>query len=147
MIFAFLNMAIHSRSIFLFFWYQNTLFVVVQLLSLAQPLQLHGLQHARLPCPLLCLIVCSNSCPLSWWCHPTIPSSVMSYIPEEKRYCFNLLSFPPPNTLPPSLLHSREREWGVFGGSSNILSQEFLVLSLSSFSQVWLCATQWTAAC
>ena len=109
-------------------------------------LQSHGLQHARLPCPSLCLIVCSNACPLSWWCHPTISSSVMSYIPEEKRYCFNLLSFPPPNTLPPSLLHSREREWGVFGGSSNILSQEFLVLSLSSFSRVRLCATQWTAA-
>ena len=29
----------------------------------------HGLQHTRLPCPLLSLRVCSNSCPLSQWCH------------------------------------------------------------------------------
>ena len=26
----------------------------------------HGLQHTRLPCPLLCPGVCSNSCSLSW---------------------------------------------------------------------------------
>ena len=30
------------------------------------------------PCPSLCPRVCSNSCPLSPWCHPTIPSSVIS---------------------------------------------------------------------
>ena len=34
----------------------------------------HGLQHARLPCPSLSLRVCSNSHPLSQWCHPTISS-------------------------------------------------------------------------
>ena len=28
----------------------------------------HGLQHARLPCPSLSCVVCSNSCPLSGWC-------------------------------------------------------------------------------
>ena len=32
----------------------------------------HWLQHARLPCPSLSTWVCSNSCPLSQWCHPTI---------------------------------------------------------------------------
>ena len=31
----------------------------------------HGLQHTRLPCPSLSPGVCSNSCPLSQWCHPT----------------------------------------------------------------------------
>ena len=36
----------------------------------------HELQHTRLPCPSLSLWVCSNSWPLSWWCHPTISSSV-----------------------------------------------------------------------
>ena len=36
----------------------------------------HELQHARLPCLSLCLRVCSSSCPLSQWCHPTISSSV-----------------------------------------------------------------------
>ena len=36
----------------------------------------YGLQHARLPCPSLSPWVCLNSCPLSWWCHPTISSSI-----------------------------------------------------------------------
>ena len=34
----------------------------------------HGPQHARLPCPSLSPRVCSNSCPLSQWRHPTISS-------------------------------------------------------------------------
>ena len=38
-------------------------------------LQPHGLQHSRLPCPSLSPRVCSHSCPLSRWCHPTISSS------------------------------------------------------------------------
>ena len=38
-----------------------------------------GLQHSRLPCPSLSSRVCSYSCPLSWWCHPTISSSVVSF--------------------------------------------------------------------
>ena len=36
----------------------------------------YGLQHIRFPCPSLSPTVCSNSCPSSWWCHPTISSSV-----------------------------------------------------------------------
>ena len=39
----------------------------------------HGLQQARLPCPSLSPGVCSNSCPWSWWCHPTISSSVIPF--------------------------------------------------------------------
>ena len=39
----------------------------------------HGLQHARLCCPSSSLRVCSNSCPLSRWCHPIIPSSVAPF--------------------------------------------------------------------
>ena len=31
----------------------------------------HELQHARLPCPSPTHGAYSNSCPLSWWCHPT----------------------------------------------------------------------------
>ena len=37
----------------------------------------HGLQHTRLPCPSPTPGVYSNSCPLSWWCHPPISSSVV----------------------------------------------------------------------
>ena len=39
----------------------------------------HGLQHTGPPCPLLSLGVCSNSCPLSQSCHPTILSSVAPF--------------------------------------------------------------------
>ena len=39
----------------------------------------HGLQHARLPCPSPSPWVCSNSCPLSQWFHPTISSSVTPF--------------------------------------------------------------------
>ena len=39
----------------------------------------YGLQHARLPCPSSSPRACSNSCPLSQWCHPTISSSVTSF--------------------------------------------------------------------
>ena len=42
-------------------------------------LQLHGLQHARPPCPSPAPGACSNSCPSSWWCHPTISSSVVPF--------------------------------------------------------------------
>ena len=37
----------------------------------------HGLQHARLPCSSPTPGACSNSYPSSWWCHPTILSSVV----------------------------------------------------------------------
>ena len=37
------------------------------------------LKNSRPPCPSPTLGVYSNSCPLSWWCHPTIPSSVIPF--------------------------------------------------------------------
>ena len=42
-------------------------------------LRSHGLQHPRLPCPSPSPRVCSKSCPLSQWCHPTIASSVAPF--------------------------------------------------------------------
>ena len=53
----------------------------------------HGLQHIRLPCPSLSPGVCSNSCPLSRWCHPTILSSVTPF-------SFCIQSFPAPGSFP-----------------------------------------------
>ena len=41
----------------------------------------HGLQHARHPCPSPTPRVHPNSCPLSWRCHPTVPSSVVPFSP------------------------------------------------------------------
>ena len=46
---------------------------------MSNSLQHHELQHARLPCPSPNPGACSNSCPSSWWCHPTIPSSVFPF--------------------------------------------------------------------
>ena len=42
---------------------------------MSNSLQPHGLEHTRLPRPSPSLRVCSNSCALSHWCHPTISSS------------------------------------------------------------------------
>ena len=38
-----------------------------------------GLQHIRLPCHSPSPSICSNSCPLSWWCHQTISSPVVPF--------------------------------------------------------------------
>ena len=57
----------------------------------------HGLQHSRPPCPSPTPRACSNSCPWSWWCHPTISSSV---IPFSSR----LQSFPASGSFPMSQL-------------------------------------------
>ena len=52
---------------------------VVQLLSCVRLLQPREQQHTRLPSPSLSPGVCSNSCPSSQWCHPTISSSVVPF--------------------------------------------------------------------
>ena len=51
----------------------------VQSLIVSDSLWHHGLQHARPPCPSPIPRVYSNSCPLSWWCPPTISSSVIPF--------------------------------------------------------------------
>ena len=53
----------------------------------------------RLPCPSLSPWVCSNSCPLSQWCHPTISSSVAPF-----SSC--LQSFPSSGFFPMSHLYA-----------------------------------------
>ena len=55
----------------------------------------HKLQFARPPCPSPTPKVYSNTCPLSWWCHPTISSSVVTL-----SSC--LQSFPASGPLPMS---------------------------------------------
>ena len=46
---------------------------------MSDSLRPHGLQHTRPPCPLPTSGVYSNLCPLSWWCHPAISSSVIPF--------------------------------------------------------------------
>ena len=53
----------------------------------------HGLQHTMVPCPLPTPRACSNSCPSSQWCHPTISSSVIPF-------SFYLQSFPASRSFP-----------------------------------------------
>ena len=60
----------------------------IQFSSVAQScptLQPHELQHTRPLCPSQTPRVYSNPCPSSWWCHPTISSSVIpfSYCPQS----------------------------------------------------------------
>ena len=42
---------------------------------MSDSLRPRGLQHTRLPCPSLSPGVCSDLCPLSWWCYLTISCS------------------------------------------------------------------------
>ena len=74
----------------------------------------HGLQHARPPCPSPTPGVYSNSCPLSWWCHATISSSV---VPLSS--C--LQSFPASGSFPMS-------QFFVSGGRSIGISASTSVL-------------------
>ena len=60
-------------------------------------LQPHGLQHTRLPCPSPSPGVCSDSCPLSQWYHPTISFSVTPFSSCPQ-------SFPASGSLPMSQL-------------------------------------------
>ena len=62
---------------------------------MSDSLRPHGLQHARPPCPSPTPGVYSNSCPSSWWCHPTILSSVVPF-----SSC--LQSFPASGSFPMS---------------------------------------------
>ena len=48
-------------------------------LVVSDSLQPHRLQHARIPCPSPTSGACSNSCPSSHWCRPTISSSIVHF--------------------------------------------------------------------
>ena len=63
------------RSLIQIFW----LYGSVQLLSVSDSLWAHEPQHARPPCPSPTPGVYPNSCPSSWWCLPTISSSVIPF--------------------------------------------------------------------
>ena len=56
--------------------FSSVLFSVSVVSDSLRPL---GMQHTRPPCPSPTPKVCSNSCPLSQWCHPTISFSVVPF--------------------------------------------------------------------
>ena len=72
-------------------------FTVIQSFSVSSSFRPHGLQHAILPCLALSPKDCSNSCPWSCWCHPTISSSVTPFSSCPQ-------SFPASRTFPMSQL-------------------------------------------
>ena len=78
---------------------------------MSNSLWLHGLQHAKPPCPTLFLRVCPSSCLLSWWCYPTISSSAA-------LFSFCLQSFPASESLPMTQLTSGGQSTGVSASAS-----------------------------
>ena len=74
-------------------------------------LQPHGLQHARPLCPSPNPGVYSNSCPLSWWCHPTVSSSVVPFS--------HLQSFPASGSFQMSQFFASGGQ--SIGGSASVL--------------------------
>ena len=88
----------------------------------------HGLQHTRLPCPSLTPGACSNSCPSSWWCHPTISSSAVPF-----SSC--LQSFPASGSSNESALPIR---WPNYWSFSFNISPSNEYLGLISFRIDWL---------
>ena len=90
---------------------------------------LHGLQHARLPCPSLSPGVCSDSRPLSQWCRPTVSSSVALFSCPQ--------SFPASGSFPRSTLIVQV--WGAPLSPHKTWSRKFQPHNMAaSFSTKWL---------
>ena len=85
----------------------------------------HGLQHTRPPCPSPTPGVYSNSCPLSWWYHPNISSSVVPFSSCLQSFpasaCFSMSQFFPsggPNigvSASTSVLPVNTQDWSALG--------------------------------
>ena len=96
---------------------------------MSNSLQLHVLQHARPPSPSPTPGVYSNSCSLSWWCYPTISSSVVPF-------SSHLQSFPAWGSFPMSqFFASGGQSTGSFSFS---ISPSNEYLGLISFRMDWL---------
>ena len=103
--------------------------VVVQTNSLPP----YGLQHTRLPCPSSSSGACSNSCPSSWWCHPTISSSVISFSSCPQ-------SFPASGSFPMSQFFASSGQ--NIGASA---SESVLPMNIQNWSLLGL--TDWISLC
>ena len=93
---------------------------------MSNSLQAHGLQHARLSSSSQTPGACSNSCPSSRWCHPTISSSVVPY-------SFRLQSFPVPGSFPVNQFFTSGSQ--SIGASSSVLPiniQDWFLLGWTS---------------
>ena len=86
-----------------------------------------GLQCTRLPCPSLSPGVCSDSCPLSWRCHPTI-----LYSAPASTFAFNLSQYQ--GLFKESALHIR---WSKYWSFSFIINSSSEYSGLISFRIDW----------
>ena len=77
-------------------------------------LQPHGWQHARPSCPSLSPRFCPSSCPMNWWCYPTISSSAT-------HFSFCLQSFPASGSFPVSRLFASGGQSISTSASSSVL--------------------------
>ena len=68
-----------SATYIVLFQYCATHSVQFSCSVVSDSLRPHESQHARPPCPSPTRGVYPNSCPLSWWCHPAISSSVVPF--------------------------------------------------------------------
>ena len=81
---------------------------------MSDTLQPHELQHSRPPSPTPTPGAHPNSCPLSWWCHPTILSSVIPFSSSPQ-------SFPASGSFQMSqLFASGGQSIGVSASTSNL---------------------------
>ena len=78
-----------------------------------------GLQHTRIPCPSPTPGACSNSCPSSRWCHPTISSSV-----DPFSSC--LQSFPASGSFLTSQFFASGGQSIEVSASASVLSMDIL---------------------
>ena len=85
----------------------------------------HGLHYTRLLCLSLSPEVCSNSCPLNWWCHPTISSSVVPFFS-----C--LQSFPASGSFPVSRLYTSGGQ-SIGGSASASASASVLPMNIQGW--------------
>ena len=74
----------------------------------------HESQHTRLPCPSPTPGAYSNFCPSSWWCHPTISSSV-------DPFSSHLQSFPASGSFPMSHLFASSHQSIGASASASVL--------------------------
>ena len=74
----------HTHTRYIWLYYFKTDSVIQSCLTLCA----FGLPHVRLPCPSPFPGACPNSCPLSWWWHLTISSSVAPFF-TISNLCWN----------------------------------------------------------
>ena len=63
----------------MFYLIRDHLLLLFSCSVMSHSLRPHGLQHIKLPCPAPSPWVCSKSCPLNQWRHPTVSSSVTPF--------------------------------------------------------------------